>query len=155
MPVEARRPSVATRRSGYVIAAAIIAAMWYVLNVWPGWQQVPFLTDETSQVLWLVNFSLLINITVNAVYLAFDPPWFKALGELVTTVIGLAVLAQIWRIFPFDFSGTTVNWAFIARFVLVLAIVGAAIGIVVQLVTLVRLAVDGGVPVGHRREVHR
>jgi hypothetical protein len=42
-----RRPSVATRRVGYVVAAVGEATLLYLVNVWPGWQAVPFLTADT------------------------------------------------------------------------------------------------------------
>jgi hypothetical protein len=112
MPANVRRPSIAARRFGYIVAAAVTVAIFNVINVWPGWREVPFLTDDTGQVLWLVNLSLFAGIAVNVAYLAYDPPWSKSLGDLVTTGIGLAVLAQVWQVFPFDFSGYSVNWVF-------------------------------------------
>jgi len=123
--------------------------------VWPGWQEVHFLTDDTGQVLWLVNLSLVVSVAANAVYIAHDPAWLKSIGDLVTTGIGLAVLARLWQVFPFDFSGYSVNWGALARFVLVVAIVGSIIGIVVQVVSLIRLAIDGEASAGRRSEVRR
>jgi hypothetical protein len=59
----------------------------------------------------------------------------------------------VWQVFPFDFSDYSINWAAIAHLILVLGIVGSCIGILVQLVTLIRLAVVGGDSVGVRGEV--
>jgi hypothetical protein len=154
MPVTNRRPSVAARRFGYIVAAAITAAIWFVINVWPGWQDLSFLTDQTTEVLWLVNVSLVVSVAVNLIYAVYDPVWLKALGDLVTTSIGLAVLVRAWQVFPFDFSDYSIDWAVIARVVLVIGIVGSCIGIVVQLVTLMRLAVVGGLG-GRRGEARR
>jgi hypothetical protein len=106
--------------------------------------------DDTKQVLWLVNVSLVASIFANVVYVAYDPAWLTSLGDLVTTGIGLTVLARLWQVFPFDFSGSSFNWDALARFVLVVAIVGSIIGILVQFVSLVRLAIDGGARAGHR-----
>jgi hypothetical protein len=155
MPVNARRPPPAARRFGYLIAAAVTAAMLYLIDVWPGWQELPFLTDDTKQVLWLVNVSLVASISANVVYVAYDPAWLKSLGDLVTTGIGLTVLARLWQVFPFDFSGYSFNWDALARFVLVVAIVGSIIGILVQFVSLVRLAIDGGARAGRRGAMGR
>jgi len=155
MPVNVRRPSVVARRFGYIFATAVTAVVFYVINVWPGWREVPFLTDDTGQVLWLVNLSLFAGIAVNAAYVAYDPPWWKSLGDLVTMGIGLAVLARVWQVFPFDFSGYSVNWGVVSRFVLVVAIVGSIVGTMVQSVSLIRLAADGGAGAGHRGEVRR
>ena len=52
-----RRRTVAARRLGYVIAAALNVATLGVVNVWPGWQAMPCLTDDTPRVLDLVNLT--------------------------------------------------------------------------------------------------
>ena len=116
MSAIASRPPAAARRFGFGVAAAVNAAIWFVINVWPGWQQVPFLTEETSLVLWLVNISLIAGVVVNVVFAAYDSPWVKSLGDLITTSIGLVVLVRVWQVFPFDFSGYSANWAVLARF---------------------------------------
>ena len=86
----ARRPSAGARRVGYCIAIAFSAALLFVLNGRPGWQAMAFLTSDAGQVLWLVSLSLAAGIAASAMYLAHDPPWLKALGDLATTGIGLA-----------------------------------------------------------------
>jgi hypothetical protein len=132
---------VAARRFGYLIAAAINGVILYLINVSPGWQAVPFLTEDTDRVLGLMNFSILANIAANLLYVIYDARWWKATGDLVTTGIGLIVLTRIWQVSPFNFAESSVDWALATRLLLVLAMVGATIGMVVQLVMLVRLAV--------------
>ncbi len=150
MPVTKPRPSVANRRFGYIFAAAITVGMWFVINEWPGWQELSFLTDETRAVLGLVNFSLAVSVLVDLIYVVYDPAWFKSVGDVITTSIGLAVLVRLWQVFPFDFSNYAVDWTVLTRVVLVMGIVGSCIGIIVQVVTLLRLAVGGGVSAGSR-----
>jgi hypothetical protein len=133
-----RQPSVATRRFGYLLGAAINLALAYAVNIWPGWEAVPFLTEETQQVVGLVTFSMLVAVVVNLVYVAADPPWLKALGDTVTTGIAFAVLVRMLQVFPFDFTGSSFDWALVARVVLVVALIGTAIALVVQFVTLPR-----------------
>ena len=65
---------------------------------------MPFLTSAITQVLVLVNLSLDAGLAVNLVYLAYDPPWLKSLGDLATTGIGLAAAIRVWQVFPFDLS---------------------------------------------------
>jgi len=132
-----RRPPVAARRVGYVIAAALTAAFWFVVNVSPGWQALPFLTEEAHRVVPLVNVSLAASLVVNLLYVAYDPPWFRALGDVVTTGFGLAVLARIWQVFPFSFTGSF-DWSLLLRVLLFLAIVGSIVGIVINLATFFR-----------------
>ena len=108
------------------------------LNGWPGWQALPFLTSDTSQVLWLVNLSLAAGLAVNAVYLFYDPPWLRTLGDLVTAAFGLAAAVRVWQVFPFGFQGSAAAWSTVLRVLLIVAIVGSCIGILVHLVSLAR-----------------
>jgi hypothetical protein len=133
-----RGPGPVARRFGYAVAVLVGAALLYLINVWPGWQVLPFLTEDTRQLLGIVNLSLIVGIIVNLVNLLFDATWFKALGDLITLGIGMAVLVQIWQVFPFDFGGSSFDWALLVRWVLVLAMVGTAIGIIVQVIILIR-----------------
>ncbi len=143
-----RRQSVASRRVGYVISALFNAVALYVINVWPGWDAVPFLTADTRQVLGIVNASLIVSLVVNLVYVVHDPPWLKSFGDLVTLGIGLAVLIRLLQVFPVDFTGYSFDWALVIRILLVVGLVGTAIGIVVQLVSLARIL--AGRPVAGR-----
>lgn len=133
----ARRPPVAARRAGYVVAAALTAAFWFLLNVSPGWQVVPFLTDGAGQVITLMNLSLGVSLVANLVYLEYDPPWWKALGDAVTSAVGLAVLVRLWQVFPFAFTGSF-DWSLVARVTLIVAIAGTIVGIVINLVAFLR-----------------
>jgi hypothetical protein len=139
MPVQApaNRPSAAVRRGGYVAGIIIGGALLFVINGWPGWQALPFLTSDTSQVLWLVNVSLAAGLAANVVYLFYDPAWLKTLGDLVTMSIGLAAAIRVWQVFPFDFHGSAA-WSTVVRVLLIVAIVGSCIAILVNLVSLAR-----------------
>ncbi|MEU8233236.1 hypothetical protein AB0C12_26955 [Actinoplanes sp. NPDC048967] len=128
-----RRPSRAARSFGYTIAVVLNAILLHLVNVNPGWDAVPVLTEDTSQVLLLVNVSLVAGIVANVVYVLYDPPRFKALGDLVTTSISLAVLLRIWVVFPFAIDAR--EWTLLARTVLVVAMVGTAVAMLVQAVT--------------------
>jgi hypothetical protein len=135
------RPGPASRRFGYLVAVAVNVAMLYAVNRWPGWETVSFLTDDTRRVIDLVNASIVVSLVANVVYFVRDPRWLKALGDLLTTTIGIVVLVRLWRVFPFDFPDGSVDWTLVARIVLVVGIVGSAIGIVVALVSFVRALV--------------
>ena len=134
------RPAVTTRRSGYVVAVLINAVLLYAANVWPGWEAVPFLTADTVLVMGLVNASIIVNLAANAAYVITDRPWFKALGTVLTSVVGFAAAARIWNVFPFDFTGSAVDWSILVRVVLGLAMVGSAIAAIVSVVTVSKSA---------------
>lgn len=137
MTVHHRQP-VASRRLGYTIAVGVNALLFYLVNVSPGWHAVPFLTSATTQVLPWVNATMIAGVVANVLYVGFDPRWFRALGDIVTTAIGIAGMVRVWQVFPFDFGGSSVGWASVARALLGVGIAGSAIAIVVALVTFIR-----------------
>jgi hypothetical protein len=133
-----------------MIGAVINACLLYAVHVWPGWEAVPFLTEDMTQVLGLVSATIVVGIAANLVYAISDPVWVRSLGDLVTTSVGLAAAISLWQVFPFDFSTYSFDWALVTRTVLVVAIVGSAIGILVAAGRLVRFAVVHEVENGHR-----
>ena len=139
-----QRAGTASRRFGYLVALAINAALLYGANCWPGWDAVPFLTQDTPKVLGIVNASLIAGMVANAVYIGWDPPRLKAFGDIVTTAIALVATVRIWQVFPFDFGASGFPWETTARVLLVIAIVGSGLGILVSFVTLVRGGPDRG-----------
>jgi hypothetical protein len=147
----ARRPSAGARRAGYGLAILCSTALLIVLNGSPGWQAIPFLTSDTSQVLWLVNLSLAAGIAANVVYLAYDPPWLKSLGDLATTGIGLATAIRIWQVFPFALSS---GWSTAVRVLLAVGIAGSCIALVAQTVSLARWLTGHSPRGGHMRTGH-
>ncbi len=148
---QARRRPAGSRRVGYSAVIVLSAAMLFVLVAWPGWQAIPFLTSDTGQVLWLVIFSLAAGIAANAVYLAYDPPWLKSLGDLATTGIGLAAAIRIWQVFPFDMSP---GWSTTARVLLGVAIAGSCVALLTQILTLGRWLTGRTAQGGHLRAGH-
>ena len=61
---------------------------------------------------------------------------------VATTAVGLAVLLRLLTVFPFEFTDQTANWDLVARFALIFALAGAAIGLLVQAVILVRRLIE-------------
>ncbi len=134
----ARPRSTAARRSGYVGTILVNVALLFLINRWPGWAVLPFLTPDMWLVLPWINASLIAAAVVGAVCLLADPAWLRSLGSAVTGVFGLAATVRMWQVFPFDFGSSSFDWALLVRILLVLGIVGGAIGIVVALVGVVR-----------------
>lgn len=139
---QTKRPSTASRRAGYVVAVVINAVFLWLIHVWPGWDVVPFLTADFETVLWLINLSIIVTIALNLIYLIRDPKWLTAAGAIVTTAVGLAAAVRMLQVFPFDVGDSDV-WPVVFRALLWVAIVGSAIGIIANLVTLVRAAQSG------------
>ena len=128
-------------RWGYGFSALVSLIVAWAANVWPGWEAVPFLDAATTEVLPLVNLSLVIGFVTNVVYMVFDPPWFRALGHVLTSVVSIAVLVRTLRVFPFDFGDSASTWEPITRGVLIFLIVASTLGLVSYVVQFVRSAV--------------
>jgi hypothetical protein len=129
-----RKPR-AVRRFGYVVAALVNALMLFAVNRWPGWDAVPFLTDDTEQVLPWVNASIVTGLVVNLLYLGYDRRWFRSLGDVVTTAVSTTAMLRIWDVFPLDLSE---GWETVARVLLALGLAGTLIAFAVALVAFVR-----------------
>lgn len=124
------------RRLGYVFGALANALLLWLIHVWPGWDAVPFLTGDMTQVLGWIDAALIAGIVVDAVHLVRDPGWLTPAGTLVTTAFGLAAMVRLLQVFPFDLSS---GWATATRVLLVLGVVGSAIGLLAALVSLLRM----------------
>ncbi|MEU5840232.1 hypothetical protein [Rhodococcus sp. NPDC047139] len=125
------------RKVGYSIGIAVDAVLLYLVNGWPGWEAVPFLTEDTTRVLGWVNASFIAGIVTNALYLVVDPPRLKAVGDLVVAGIGLSGLVRIWQVFPFAFPDESVPWDLIARSLLAVAMFATIVALIVAVVRFV------------------
>ncbi|WP_181578406.1 hypothetical protein [Arthrobacter sp. AQ5-05] len=106
----------------------------------PGWRALPFLTEETQQVIGLVVAALIAGAVVNFINLALDIVWVKAVGDIVTSVFALAVLTRLWRLFPFDFGSSGIDWGLVTRVLIVAAIAGCVLGVLAEIIVLLRTA---------------
>jgi hypothetical protein len=127
-----------SRRVGYSVAVLANALLFYLVNIWPGWAAVPFLTEETLNVLVLFNVSLVAAMVVQVANLIVDLRWVRAAGEIVTSAIALLFTIQLWNVFPFAFDTAPIDWALVARVLLAFAVGGCVVSIIVQLVALSR-----------------
>lgn len=134
------RPSPGARRFGYTVAVVVNLALLFALNRSPGWDVLPFLSDETTAVLGWVNASLAAGAVANLVYAAHDPTWLRAAGEALTTSIGIVAIVRIWQVYPFTPDVTGSTWDLVVRTVLAFALVGSVIAVVTALFGLARPA---------------
>lgn len=126
------------RRGGYVIAIALNAVGLWVVRRLLEWGWPRFLTDDFEQLLPILTLSFVAGMVVNGLFVLADPPRFKALGNLVTSVISVVVAVRTWQVFPFDFSTYTYDWSWVARAVILVAGVGSAIAVIANLFGVLR-----------------
>ena len=138
-PRTRRRAGPVARRFGYLVAVAADLAVLYLANRWPGWDAVPFLTDETEDVIGIFNASVVVSLVVHTTYFIVDPLWLKAVGDLVTTMFGILVMGAVWRVWPFDFDDDWSGWGLLFHLLLLVGIVGSAIAALTTPAKLVRL----------------
>ncbi|MGH8871212.1 MAG: hypothetical protein ACRDWS_04480 [Acidimicrobiia bacterium] len=134
-------PTVA-RHAGYIVAIVVNALMIIFANNILDWARLPFLTEDFDGLLWLIDISLGAGIVVNLVYTFHDPAWFKALTQIGLNLIALFLTIRTSQVFPFDFSEYRFDWEPLTRFILVMVGIGTLIGIVVEIVKLVRSLVQ-------------
>ena len=127
-----------TSRGGNVGSALVNAAMLWGINIWPGWQVLPFLTSDMIRVLGIINASLTAGIVANLVFVVIRNRGIMALGNLVVLGIGLAAVLRLWEVFPFDFGDSWSGWPVVARVLLGMGIAGSLIGALVEIVALFR-----------------
>jgi hypothetical protein len=129
------------KRFGYVAAALVNAVLLFVANNVLAWGWPAFLTGDFADLLPLINLSLGLTILFNIAYLNYDPDWFKAVTRIGLDVISMVLAVRTFQVFPFDFSAYSFDWDPVARFTIVLAMIGIGIGLLVELVNLLRSAI--------------
>ena len=132
-----RAKSPAGRRAGYVVAIMVNAIGLYIVQNLLEWD-VSFVTGDFARVDGLISLSLIATIVANALFFLFDPRWFKGLGEAVSQTISLIATIRLLQVFPFDFDEWTGPWELLARAVLIIAVIGTAVGILASVRNLVR-----------------
>ena len=138
-----KRPSVTKspptgKRFGYLLAAVINAVLVYVVHNLLTWDVAPFLTDAFEKVVPIITISLIATAIFNVIYIFFDAAWFKSLTQIGLLGVSIAATARFYQVFPFDFSDYEFDWATLAKVVMILAIVGAVVGIVAEFRKLAR-----------------
>lgn len=134
-------PGSTSRRISYSITILVNAVLLGLVNGWPGWQVVPFVTEDAAPVIVPLTVAFSAVIVVYAVNLILDQRWFRAFGDGVNAALSLLVLILLWDIFPFTFSDTSIDWALVARVILGFAMAACVVSIIVNVGVLIHEAV--------------
>lgn len=137
-PVDKRVMAVrkAGRRLGYLIAIVVNAGFLLAVTVGDLDERLDFVTEDFSRVSGYVVASLVVSLLVYVAFLAYDPPWFKSLGQICSNLFGVIAVARLWSIFPFDYADHGVDWTPLTRIVLAVVIGGGTISLLAELVKL-------------------
>lgn len=124
------------RQAGYVATIVVNAIMLAIAHAIPTWD-LPFITLDYADVLWAVDLSLGATIFAYALFLAYDPSWFRNLSQIILSALAVVSGYTMYRVFPFDFGSQSLND--LARLGLFMIV---AILVLVTVVQLVKWLVD-------------
>ena len=124
----------------YFVNIVINAIILIIVNEILNWGILPFLTQAFKRVLPIQNASLALNIAFYALFLFYDRNWFVSLLRVVLNAVSVAVAVRFLTVFPFDFSGSSFDWALLFRIFIVLGIVGLSFAIIVEFVKFIGAA---------------
>jgi hypothetical protein len=103
----------------YLVGVLMYAVLLVVLNVRPGWEAAPFLTDAAAPVIELLNLAIIGALVAQAVSVVDENPRVRAIASYGISLLCLAAVAQLWTLFPFDFGSWGEGWPTATRMVLV------------------------------------
>ncbi len=106
------------------------------------WTIYPFLTADFNAWLPILNISLIVSIIGSIILIAYDKYYVRNTVRIVTDIFGIAVVATLLSLFPFDFTripnASIANISNpIATIILILIIIGLGVGILVRFIKLV------------------
>ena len=122
------------RMTDYIFAVIFNIAFLVVVNKVPDWNIV-FITDSYPDVLWALNTSIAVSLAGNLILIFFHPRFLHHLLTAVFSVFGILATSVLLSVFPFEFAELVGEWLnILVRIVLIVGIVGSAIGVVVNIV---------------------
>ncbi|MFC1921213.1 DUF4870 domain-containing protein [Chloroflexota bacterium] len=117
---------------------------WYQIEPDGGVNRISVLTGDYF--IWLPIFvtALIISITANILLIIYDRYWLREIIQIILTIIGVVVVANLVSIFPFDFSTiTNITIADIMPVIVTIGLVFIAVGMGIgALVRFIKLMVN-------------
>lgn len=139
-PRSRRRP---VESVGAIVGHALTLLFVNLHELWRPWTS-GVVTDAWAQVAGTIGLACLVGIVGNGLLLMFPARSLRPFVACAIAGTGLAALAVVHGVFPFAFAGFGMAWFDpVLRVILLVGLIGAAIGFAVQLVRLM-LAVARG-----------
>lgn len=124
------------RQFGYSIAIGLNVVLLIIVQNILDWGWLPFLTEDFAGLVPWISLSLAVSIAANTLYLFNDDRIVKSAGQIGINLVSILVTYQVFTVFPFDFSAYSFNWGLLVRIVLIMAMVGAGIGVLAEIYKL-------------------
>ena len=126
---------------GHVVAIGVNLVLLYVVQNLGEWDLLWFLTSDYSRVIEPISVSIIATAVGHALKIILPGQRIGLLIDGVVTVFGFYALLRIFQVFPFEFDPDGFRWDRVARFVLVIGLLGSAIGILVTPLRMLQGAV--------------
>ncbi|MFC1938374.1 DUF4870 domain-containing protein [Chloroflexota bacterium] len=115
---------------------------WYNIEPDGSITRLSMLTNDYFVWLYILVTALVISIAANIIMIIYDRFWFREIIQIILTVIGVVVVANLVSIFPFDFSvipsATAVDIVpVVVTIVLIIIAVGLGVGALVRFIKLI------------------
>lgn len=123
-----------SKKSEYVAAIIFNLIFWYIVNNLLNWH-VYFITNAFNDVLWIINFTIIVSIVGNLLLLIYSPERLRHLVKIIINVVSFVATYLVWKVFPFNFYNSFYDWCF--SILLILAMIGIIIATIVEFYLLV------------------
>ena len=122
------------RNQEYFTAIIFNFIFLYIFNNLLNWH-IYFVTNALTQVLWIINLSIVVAIVGNFLMLLYRPDWFRHITKIVLNIVAFVAIYLVYIVFPFNFSNSFLNWGL--SVLLILAMIGVIIATIVEVYLLI------------------
>jgi len=122
------------KTSEFVVAIIANIIVLYIVNNLLNWN-LSFIAPSFTEVLFILNVSIVANIVANIGFIIYQKGWFKTLVQIVLNIIGFIVANTLYTVFPFTFQ--TIAFAYILKFILIIGMVALVIATLVEVVRFI------------------
>ena len=121
------------QKSEYVAAIIFNVIFWYIVNNILNWH-IYFITNAFSEVLWILNLTIIVTIIGNVLLLLYSPDKFRHVMKIILNIFAFIAVYFVYEVFPFNFYNSFYNWG--VTVLLILAMIGIVIATIVEIYLL-------------------
>ncbi|MBM4241548.1 MAG: hypothetical protein FJ150_07820 [Euryarchaeota archaeon] len=127
------------KNSEFIGAIIVNIIILYIVNNLLGWK-ISFIAPTWTQVLFILNVSIVANILANIGFLIYQRGWFRSLAQIILTIIGFVVAYEFYVVFPFIIQ---TEWIAIGlKILIILAMVAFVIATIVEVLRLIFINIE-------------
>jgi len=122
------------KTSEFIVAIIVNIIFLYIVNNLLNWN-LSFIAPTFSEVLFILNISIIANIIANIGFLVYQKGWFRSIAQIILNVISFIVVYTLYTVFPFTFQSIWVTYALLL--ILIIGMVGLFISTIYEIVRLI------------------